>query len=112
MGQGLSWRYPPAEHLSALWVVSIGLVGSRPSATGLETSPVRGDVRHLPKCTRRLPQACPGKYLLQDFPKGQSGYERALQSRCSQVNSWNRKFVHMYLCNLHPQSAVKARGIF
>lgn len=57
MGQGLSWRYPPAEHLSALWVVSIGLVGSHPSATGLETSPVRGDVRHLPKCTRGLAQA-------------------------------------------------------
>lgn len=55
--RGLSWRHPPAEHLSAPWVVSIGLGGSRPAVTGFETSAVRGDVLHLPKCTHGLPRA-------------------------------------------------------
>lgn len=67
--RGLSWRYPPAKHLFALWVVSIWLVVSHPAATGLETSAVRGDVLHLPKCTMGFPGRAQDNTCCRIFPK-------------------------------------------
>lgn len=41
-GTGMGRGHPPAEHLSAPWVASVELLGSRPAVRGLETSAVQG----------------------------------------------------------------------